>query len=146
MGLAQFVSIVRIFGGGASDEAERQSLFKEALLLTLARATSSDVNIRPAEVATVRKIMKSVVDEDVSEADVRVAAGSELYERASLDDYLSAIGRKLSPRDRATLVQSLAQVIRSDRRISPKEVEFFDRVVSAVRATPSEIAGLLEEG
>jgi uncharacterized tellurite resistance protein B-like protein len=146
VGLTQFVNITRIFGGTVANEVERQSLFKEALLLTLSRATSSDVNIRPVEVEAVRMIMKSVVDEDVSSADVRVAAGSELYERASLDDYLSAIGRKLTPRDRATLVRSLAEVIRSDRRISPKEVEFFDRVVSALRAAPSEIAGLLEDG
>ena len=145
MGLVDFASITRIFGGTVASDVERQNLFKEALLLTLARATSSDVNIRPIEVEAVRKIIQSATGEEVSAADVRVAAASELYEKASLDDYLHAIGRKLGSRERATLVRSLAEVIKSDRRISPKEVDFYDWVVSALRATPAEIAGLLED-
>lgn len=145
MGLVEFASIKRFFGGPVTSDVERQNLFKEALVLTLARATSSDVNIRPVEVEAVRKIVQAVTGEEVSAADVRVAAASELYEKASLDDYLHAIGRKLGARERATLVRSLAEVVRSDRRISPKEVEFFDWVVSALRATPAEIAGLLED-
>ena len=44
------------------------------------------------------------------------------------------------------LVGSLVEVIRSDRRISPKEIDFFNWVVSALGARPSEIAGLLEDG
>lgn len=145
MGLVRFVSITRVFGGSVTSEAERQNLFKEALLLTLSRATSSDVNIQPVEVEAVREIMQAVAGEEVSAADVRVAAASELYERASLDDYLAAIGRKLGPKERSTMVQSLAKVIKSDRRVSPKEVDFFNWVVSALRATPAEIAGLIEE-
>jgi len=145
VGLAEFASISRIFGGAVTSDVERQSLFKEAMLLTLARATSSDVNIRPVEVEAVRKIMQAAIGEDVSAADVRVAAASELYEKASLDDYLHAIGRKLGPSERATMVKSLAEVIRSDRRISPKEVDFFNWVVAALRAAPAEIAGLLAD-
>lgn len=145
MGLAQFVSITRVFGGTGVSDAERQNLLKEALLLTLSRATSSDVSIRPVEVETVRKIMKSVAGEEVTEADVRVAAASELYELASLDDYLGAVGRKLGPPERSTLIRSLAEVIESDRHISVNEVDFFDRVAAALRATPAEIAGLITE-
>ena len=145
MGLVDFASITRFFGGSATSEADRQNLFKEALLLTLARATSSDVNIRPVEVEAVRKVIRSVTGEDVSAADVRVAAASELYEKASLDAYLNTIGRKLESSERASLIESLSEVVRSDRRISPKEVEFFNWVVSALRATPAEIAGLIED-
>jgi uncharacterized tellurite resistance protein B-like protein len=134
-----------MFGGTVTSDAERQNLFKEALLLTLARATSSDVNIRPVEVETVRKILQSATGEDVSAADVRVAAASELYETAALDDYLHAIGRKLGSRERAILVGSLAEIVRSDRRVSPKEIDFFNWAVSALRATPAEIAGLVED-
>jgi len=145
VGLAEFASISRIFGGGVTNDVERQSLFKEAMLLTLARATRSDVNIRPVEVETVRKIMQSAIGENVTAADVRVAAASELYEKASLDDYLHAIGGKLGPSERATMVKSLAEVIRSDRRISPKEVDFFNWVVTALRAAPAEIVGLIAD-
>lgn len=145
MGLVEFSSIRKFFGGSVTSDAERQSLFKEALVLTLARATSSDVNIQPVEVEAVRKIVQAATGEEVSAADVRVAAASELYEKASLDDYLHAIGRKLGSRERATLVRSLAEVVKSDRRISPKEVDFFNWVVAAVRATPAEIAGLIED-
>jgi uncharacterized tellurite resistance protein B-like protein len=145
VGLVDFASITKIFGGTVTSDVERQNLFKEALLLTLARATSSDVNIRPVEVETVRKIVQSATGEEVSAADVRVAAASELYEKAALDDYLHAIGRKLGSRERAILIRSLAEVVKSDRRISPKEVDFFNWAVSALRATPAEIAGLVED-
>ena len=145
MGLVTFASIKRIFGGGVSNEAERQELFKEALLLTLARASNSDVNISPVEVETVQSIMQNIAGAEVSAADVRVAAASELYESASLDDYLAVVGRKLLPNERATIVQCLAEVIKSDLRISPREIDFFNWVVSALGATPAEMLGLLED-
>lgn len=144
MGLASFASITRVFGGIVSGDAERQELFKEALFLTLSRATSSDVNISPVEIETVQEIMQTVVGEEVSEPDVRIAAASELYEKATLDDYLSVVGRKLLPKERSTIVQCLAQVIKSDLRISPIELDFFNWVVNALKASPAEIAGLLE--
>jgi uncharacterized tellurite resistance protein B-like protein len=145
MGLVKFASIKKIFGGAVSSEAERQVLFEEALFLTLSRASNSDVNISPVEVETVQSIMQSVAGAEVSAADVRVAAASELYESASLDDYLAVVGRKLLPAERATIVQCLAEVIKSDLRISPREIDFFNWVVSALGATPAEMVGLLEE-
>jgi len=146
VGLEKFANIKRIFGGAESSDAERQDLFKEALLLTLSRASSSDVNIRPVEVTTVQKIMQSVAGAQVSAADVRVAAGSELYESAPLDRYLAAVGRKLNPSERAKIVQCLADLIKSDSRVSPKEIDFFNWVVSALGATAAESVGLLDEG
>ena len=144
MGLSRFSRITEVFRGTIANEAARQELFREALLLALSRATSSDINIAPAEVDAVIRIMKEATGEEVSEADVRVAAASELYETASLSDYLSVVGRKLAPRERSTIVRSLAKVLKSDERISPKEIEFFNWVVSALRATPAEISGLFE--
>ena len=144
MDLHNFPLISKIFGGKPPSEEERQKLFSEALLLTLSRATTSDENINPVEVEAVQEIMKSVAGEEVSAADVRVAAHSELYETASLTDLLSATGRKLLPAERAKFVQSVVQIIKSDRRVSEVETEFFNRVVSALHATPAEIAGLVE--
>lgn len=144
MALARFLRITEYFGGTIADEATRRELFKEALLLALSRATSSDINIAPVEVDTVIDIVKEATGEEVSAADVRVAARSELYETASLDDYLAVVGRKLAPEERSTIVRSLAKVLKSDERISPREIDFFNWVVSALRATPAEISGLIE--
>jgi uncharacterized tellurite resistance protein B-like protein len=144
VGLAKFANILRVFGGSIASDEDRAELLKEALFMTLSRATSSDVNILPVEVEAVQSIMKSVSGEEVSAADVRVAAASEIYESASLDDYLAAAGRKLAPADRHTLMKCLADVIKSDRRISEIEIDFFDRIAHALRASPAEVAGLLE--
>lgn len=144
MGLETFPLIAKIFGGQPPSDEERQKLFNEALLLTLSRATNTDENIQPVEVEAVQAIMQSVVGAEVSSADVRVAAASELYETASLDDYLSATGRKLLSEERAKLVQCLAEIIKSDRKVSTAETDFFNRVVTALHATPAEIAGLVE--
>ena len=143
MRLASFARIAALFRGTIADDEVRQELFKEALLLALSRATSSDVNIAPVEVRTVVEIMKEATGEDVSEADVRVAAASELYEQASLDDYMAVVGRKLASDEVSTIVRCLARVLKSDDRLSAREIDFFDWVVSALRASPSEIAGLV---
>jgi uncharacterized tellurite resistance protein B-like protein len=145
VGLATFASIKKIFGSTVSTDAEREELFKEALFMTLSRATSSDVKIRRVEVEAVQKIMQSVAESEVSAADVRVAAASELYEKAPLDRYLAVVGRQLDPEQRATIARSLAKVVNIDERVSPNEVDFYNWVVSALGATPAEIAGLLDE-
>lgn len=146
MGLVTFTRIISVFGGTVSGQQERHELFKEALLLTLSRATNSDENIQPVEVEAVQGLMQSVAGEEVSAADVRVAAASELYESASLTDYLSAVGRKLTPEDRHKIVSSLASVIRSDRKVSETEIDFFNRVATALHASPAELVGLLQRG
>lgn len=144
MAIASLSHVLKIFGGGEPTDEERRRLFKEALLMTLARASHSDANVSPVEVATVRKIIERVTDEQVTEADVRVAANSELYETASLNHYLGRVTRKLRPDERTTIVQCLAEVIKSDVRVTSREVSFFNSVAEALGATPAEIAGLTE--
>lgn len=126
-------------------ESERETLFKEALLLTLARAADADTIVRAVEVKTVRKIVQRETGEDVSDADVRVASASELYERAPLSSYLSQVSRSLLPRQRARIVRCLSEVIKSDREVTEHEIDFFDQVVTALNATPAEIVGLVSE-
>ena len=144
MALVSFLRIKQVFGGSLMSDTERDGLFREALLLTLSRATSSDARIEPVEVQKVQKIMQAAIGEEVSEADIRVAAASELYESAPLDRYLGVVGRVLGPAERSTITKSLAEVIRSDRRVSPKEVDFFNRVANALGASHAEVAGLFE--
>ena len=146
MGLADLTSVLKIFGGYQPTDAEKQALFRELLLMTLARASSADANIHPCEVDTVQRVLKEVMGDEISTADIRVAAASALYESAPLEDYLARCGANLDAVHRATVAQALARVIRSDNRVSPREIAFFDGVVRALEVSPAELMGLIAEG
>lgn len=143
MSLSAFSNIKRLFRGSELSDNEREALFREALLLTLARAADADTIVRAVEVKTVRKIVERETGNDVSDADVRVASASELYERAPLSTYLAQVSRCLLPAQRAALVRCLGEVIKSDREITEHEINFFNQVVLALDATPAEISGLV---
>ena len=145
MSLVDFGNILKFTRGGEPTPEEKKQLFKEATLMALARATSADTNIQNVEVEAVQQILKRVTGEEVSVADIQVAAGSELFEKQPLEKYLSGVGRKLEARDRTTIIHSLAEVIRSDERVSHFETDYFDMVANALKVTPSEIIGLVAE-
>ena len=111
--------------------------------MTLARASSSDANIQAIEVKNIQEILQRETGEEFSTADVRKAARSDLYEKVSLRKYLSSASRKLSSADRVKIIQTLAEVIRSDTEVSVLEIDFFNRTVEALDATPAQIAGLV---
>lgn len=142
MSIASLSNILNIFKGGAPNEEERQHIFKEALLMTLARATDADENVSPVEVESVQDIVMRITGEDVSIADVRVAAASKLYETAPLTNYLGRVARVLSAQQRVLIVESLSEVIKSDVQVTAREVKFFNAVAEALRITPAELAGL----
>ncbi len=146
MSLVKFGNILKFIRGGEPTAEEKKQLFKEASLMTLARATSADTNIKRVEVKTVQQILKKTTGEEVSVADIRLAAHSELFEKQPLEKYLSGVGRKLDAKDRMIIMQSLAEVIRSDERVSRFETDYFDLVANALKATPSELSGLVPEG
>ena len=141
MSLLDFGTIMKYFSDETTDE-DRRELFKEVALMVLARATSSDTNIRCVEVTSVQQVLKEITGDDFSESDIRIAAKSEAFERQPLEKYLSKVGPKLSRGDRIIIVRSLARVIQSDERISTFEIDYVDNVVNALGATPSEIIGL----
>jgi uncharacterized tellurite resistance protein B-like protein len=143
MSIAKLTHVLKIFGGAEPSPEEEHKLVKETLMMTLARASSADSSISPVEVETVREIIKRVTGDDVSSADVRVAAHAELFETTPLTTCLSRIGGKLKAKDRVMVVQSLAEVIRSDVEITAREVAFFDGVANALKVTPAELAGLI---
>ncbi len=143
MAIIDLGNVLRIFGGGSPSPDEHNQLVKEVLLMTLARATSSDSNTNPVEVETVRRVLKEVTGDDVSESDVRVAAASEIFESAPLEKYLGSVSRTLTASDRATIARSLATVIRSDTEVTETEVEYFNRMAGALGATAAELAGLV---
>jgi uncharacterized tellurite resistance protein B-like protein len=144
MSISNFSNILKIFGGSQPTEVEKQELFKEVAVMTLARATASDTNIKPVEVETVRLIIERVIGEEVSEAEVRVQANSKLFESEPLEKYLSRAGRVLDVTERITVAEALAEVIVSDERITSKETAFFNMVAGAFQLTPAELAGLVE--
>ena len=142
MAIADLKNVLKIFGGSDISEDAQNELFKEVLLMTLARAADADINIQSVEVDRIRKILKDKTDEEFSAADVRVAARAELYAEASLRKYLASVQKKLTEEQRADTIQALAEVMRSDETVSVLEVDFFNGVAGALGVTPAQIAGL----
>lgn len=143
MSISNFSNILKIFGGAQPTEEEKRELFKEVTVMTLARATASDTNIKPVEIETVCVIISQVINEEVPESEVRVQANSKLFEKEPLEKYLSRCGRVLDVQDRITIAEALAQVILADGRVSAKEIAFFNMVASAFALTAAELAGLV---
>ena len=140
--LTDLSAVMKIFGGGELSDEEKDELFKEAILMTLARASSVDSNIHPVEVQYVQTIVKKFTGDDVTAPDVRVAAQSSIYETAPLEKYLASTAKKLDAAHRVTVIEALAEVIKIDDHISVRETEFFDMVARALKVTPAEMAGL----
>lgn len=143
MAIADLKNVLNIFGGAEVSEEQRSELFKEVLLMTLARAADADINIQSVEVERIQEILKSHTGEDFSSADIRVAARAELYAEATLRKYLSSVRSKLTDGQRSETIQALGDVFRSDSSVSVLEVDFFDRVATALQVSPSQIAGLV---
>lgn len=142
MAIADLKNVLKIFGGSDCSEEEQNQLFKETLLMTLARAADADINIQPAEVDKIRQILKAHTGEDFTSADIRVAARAELYAEATLRKYLTSVSKKLSDAQRAETVQALAEVFRSDEDVSVLEIDFFNRVADSLGVTAAQVAGL----
>ena len=145
MAIFNLDSVLKVFGGTEPTEAELAELHKEVMLMTLARATSADTNIKDIEVEQVRDVLKRRTGEDVSAADVRVAAQSAIFESAPLDRYLNTSAKKLSWQDRISIAEALAEIIKSDGRISDLEIGFFNDVAGALQLTPAQLMGLTPE-
>ncbi|MBT8085136.1 MAG: hypothetical protein HKN35_10685 [Woeseia sp.] len=143
MSILEFKSISKIFGGGKPSAEEKKALYNEALLMTLARATSADTDIQSVEIEAARKIIKEQTGEDISAANIRVAAKSSIFESQPLEKYLAGVASKLDTDDRVRIVDSLTKVLKSDVRVTQFEADFFDMVAKAMNVTPSQTAGLL---
>ena len=142
MSIADLSTVLAIFGGSEPDPEKQKELFKEVLLMTLARASSSDSNIQQIEVESIQGILQKETGEEFSVADIRKAARSDLYETVPLRKYLSSASRKLKSEDRVTVIQTLAEVIRSDTEVRVLEIDFLNSVAEARKATPSELIAL----
>ena len=145
MGIASLGGVLKIFGGSEPSAEEQAQLAKEVMLMTLARATAADTNIKAIEVDKVREVLKSKTGEDFPDADIRVAANSKIYEKAPLTKYVATSAKKLGPTDRLNIAHALADVVNADGRVSDREITFFNEVVEALDLTPAQLMGLNAE-
>lgn len=145
MGISSLGNILKIFGNTEPSAVDQHALFHEAVLVTLARATSVDTNIHPLEVDTVQKVVQRVTGADISDAEIRVAAKSELFRKNSLGASLKKVAPKLKREHLVGIVKALEEVIKSDVRVSPWEVEYFDNVANALGVKHSELVGLIAD-
>ena len=143
MAIADLKNVLNIFGGADISKEKQNELFKEVLLMTLARAADADINIQSVEVDRIQEILKAHTGEEFSAADIRVAARAELYAVATLQKYLGSVRKQLSDAQRSETIQALADVFRSDSSVSVLELDFFDAVATALQVSPSQIAGLV---
>ena len=143
MAIADLKNVLNIFGGAEMSADQENELFKEVLLMTLARAADADINIQNVEVDRIREILKEHTGDDFSAADIRVAARADLYAEATLVKYLNSVRKKMTDAHRAETIQALADVFRSDSSVSVLEVDFFDSVADALHIKASQIAGLV---
>ena len=145
MSISSLAGVMKIFGGSDPTPEEQAQLAKEVMLMTLARATAADTNIKAIEVEKVREVLEKHTGEDFPAADVRVAANSAIYEKAPLDKYLTTSAKRLRADDRLLIIQALADVVNADGRVSDREITFFNNVAGSLAVTPAQMMGLKEE-
>lgn len=134
-------SIFKLFQADSTKQSITD-IFNEAVLMTLSRATIADTNIKHIELETVQQIVKDTTGEEVSLADIRIAAKSRLFESAPLERHLVSVGKVLNLDQKISLLDSIAKVILADERVSSREVRFFNIVADSIGVTSAEIMGL----
>ena len=139
MPLVAMENILGLFRGRELDEEQKKEAVREALMLTLARATVADTNIAGHEIATVQRIISDAVGQDVSEKDIRVAAISDLFKERTLEKYLSNIAGKIGIDNCKMIATALAEVIKADGKVGPFEEDFFNGVVKALGLSHADV-------
>ena len=136
------LSHIKKFFGQIDNPEEKSELYKEMLLMTLARATRADLVTDDSEVAIVQRILLDVIGEEISSKCVRIAASSELYETAPIDKYLARVGQQIEQSQRESIVKALIEVFEADGKVTASEIDFFNMVVEALKLTPAATVGL----
>ncbi len=135
-------NVLKIFGESSPNEEKQKELYRDVLLMTLARASSSDANIHRLEIETIQQIMQRETGQELMEADIRRVARPDVYESVNLRKYLRSVQGRLNTENKTTILQALADVIKSDTQINVLEIDFFNRVVDVLRITPAAQVGL----
>ena len=143
MPVSALTVLLRILGGGSVSEEEQKELYRETLLLVLARGAYSDTNIASAEVDTAQKIYQAHTNETLETADFRHAARSELFEATPLNRYVSRAAALLNIEHRRDIAAALREMIHADESVSPNEIEFFNTTAKALDLTYADGVGLI---
>ena len=143
MAIAAVSNVLKLFAAPSPSEETQKELYREVLLMTLARASNSDTNIHPLEIELIQQIMQRETGQELTEVDIRKATRPDLHESVNLRKYLRSVRRQLKASDRITIMQALADVIKSDTRINVLEIDFFNRVADALRITRAELPELI---
>ena len=117
MASGKLSSVLKLFDNDPTAE-EQAELKREVMLLVLARATAADTNIKDIEIEKVREVLAAHLDTDFDAGEVRIAANSELYERAPLKKILSTSAARMRDEDKVDTIKALAEVINVDGRVS----------------------------
>jgi len=141
MALGDLIQVKKIFGVSTEVKADAE-VYREFMLMVLARETDADAYTHPAEVQVVQRVLEEHLGERVKSSDVRIAAHSRLYETAPLERYISRVGLRFSKYERYGLVSALIEVLKADGRVATAEVEYFNMVVSALDLDFADAAGL----
>ncbi|MEM1112096.1 MAG: TerB family tellurite resistance protein [Pseudomonadota bacterium] len=140
MALVDLLNVRQLFGGD-SKEPDPET-FRELLVMVLSRATDVDAYTDPVEVEVVQKVLMDYIGEEVSGADIRIAAKSTLYEAAPLEKYVSRIGPKLDKTQRLKVMSALVEVLKADDKVASSETDFFNTICEALGLTYADIAGV----
>ena len=143
MASATLNSVLKVFGAKPTKQ-EQRALAEEVMLMTLSRATAVDTNIKEVEVEMVRSVLEKHLGKSYPSADIRIAANSEMYEVAPLQEYLASASSKMRSTDKVQTIQALAEVINVGGRLNAMEIAFFNEVATALALTPAQIMGLVE--
>ena len=143
MASATLNNVLKVFGAKPTEQ-EQSALAEEVMLMTLSRATAADTNIKEVEVDMVRSVLEKHLGKNYSSSDIRIAANSEMYEVAPLQEYLASASSKMRSTDKVQTIQALAEVINVDGRVNAMEIAFFNEVATALALTPAQIMGLVE--
>lgn len=144
MALEQLEAILKFFTGAEMTGEEKDRLFCETMLMTLARASASDTNISDIEVGKVQEIIKRETGRDVEAKSVRVEAIQHAFETAPFDRLLRKVRSSLGEDKRIAIADALAELIQADGRVSAFEIDFFNKVVVSLDLRASDVKQIRE--
>ncbi len=142
MAFGEISSLLRSLVGSSANEETQDDVYKEVLLMTLAQASKADANIHPLEIETIKQIMRRETGQDLTEADIRKASRADINGSANLRKYLRRVRGQLNAENKTAILRAMVDVIKSDTEINVLEIDYFNRVVDALRMTPAEQFGL----
>lgn len=142
MSIKDFALIEKFFSDDSLPGEKEQALYAELVFMVLSRATAADLNIEAVEVEAVIAKIKELTGEEVTSAEIRVAALSKLYKFEPFERYIAKLSKNLSTEHRQSIVNALVEIFWADGSAGPLEEDFFNLVAGAIALSPAELVNL----